>query len=54
MSTPNTHHLGLINPHEPHEPITKDMFLELLLQIRKDSKELKEIGKQFCEHIKSR
>lgn len=33
--------------------ISKHDLLELLLQIRKDSKELVEIGKQFWEYIKN-
>lgn len=34
-------------------PINLDL-LELALQVRKESKEFLEIGKQFCEFIKSR
>lgn len=37
----------------PHN-ISKDMLLDLLRETRKSSKELLEIGKQFCEFIKSR
>jgi hypothetical protein len=29
-------------------------LLELALQVRKDSKEFLEVGKQFCEWLKSR
>lgn len=29
-------------------------LLELALQVRKESKEFLEVGKQFCEFIKSR
>lgn len=54
MSNPINTHLENSTNLSSNTPITKDMFLELLLQIRKDSKELKEIGKQFCEWLKSR
>ena len=52
--TPNNPSLEPI-PHElPKEPVSKDMFLDLLRETRKSSKELLEVGKQFCEWIKSR
>lgn len=46
--------LESINHEFKDSPITKDMLLELALQVRKESKEFLEVGKQFCEWIKSR
>lgn len=51
---PNDPHLESITHELPKEPISKDMFLDLLRETRKSSKELLEVGKQFCEFIKSR
>lgn len=45
MDKPSNH----INP----KPTFLDL-LELAIQVRKETKELKEIGKQFCEFIKTK
>lgn len=54
MLNPKPANLESINYEFKDSPITKDMLLELALQVRKDSKEFLEVGKQFCEWIKSR
>lgn len=43
-----------INPSSLPHNISKDMLLDLLRETRKSSKELLEVGKQFCEWIKSK
>ena len=42
------------NNNSSKKSISKLAFLDLLADLQKDSKELKEIGKQFCEWLKSR
>lgn len=51
---PNDPPLESLTNKFPKEPISKDMFLDLLRETRKSSKELLEVGKQFCEFIKSK
>jgi hypothetical protein len=54
MSNPINTHLENSTNLSNNTPITKDMLLELALQVHKESKEFLEVGKQFCEFIKSR
>ena len=54
MLNPKSINLESINHEFKDSPITKDILLELALQTRKDSKEFLEVGKQFCEWLKSR
>lgn len=43
------------NRHKIPKPNPTDLdLLELALQVRKETKEFLEIGKQFCELIKSK
>lgn len=54
MYNPSTTNLENSTNLSDNIPITKDMLLELALQVRKESKEFLEVGKQFCEFIKSK
>lgn len=57
MYNPNSTNLNSLSSNLQKNPIPNPTHLDLLelaLQVRKDSKEFLEIGKQFCEWIKSR
>ena len=57
MYNPNSTNLNSLSSNFQKSPIpnpTNLDLLELALQVRKDSKEFLEVGKQFCEWIKSR
>ena len=57
MYNPNSTNLNSLSSNSQKTPIPNPTYLDLLelaLQVRKESKEFLEIGKQFCEWIKSR
>jgi hypothetical protein len=57
MYNPNSTNLNSLSSNLQKSPIpnpTNLDLLELALQVRKDTKEFLEVGKQFCEFIKSR
>lgn len=57
MYNPNSTNLNSLSSNQQKSPIPNPTHLDLLelaLQTRKDSKEFLEVGKQFCEWIKSR
>ena len=57
MYNPNGTNLNSSSSNLQKSPIPNPTYLDLLelaLQVRKESKEFVEIGKQFCEWIKSR
>lgn len=57
MYNPNSINLNSLSSNLQKNPIpnpTNLDLLELALQVRKDSKEFLEVGKQFCEWIKSK
>lgn len=57
MYNPNSTNLNSLSSNSQKTPIPNPTHLDLLelaLQVRKDSKEFLEVGKQFCEWIKSR
>lgn len=57
MYNPNSTNLNFLSSNFQKTPIpnpTNLDLLELALQVRKESKEFLEVGKQFCEWIKSR
>ena len=57
MYNPNSTNLNLKSLNLQKSPIpnpTNLDLLELALQVRKESKEFLEVGKQFCEWLKSR
>ena len=54
---PNNTKLNSLSSNLQKSPIPNPTYLDLLElanQVRKDSKEFLEVGKQFCEWIKSR
>lgn len=56
MKSNNTN-LNSLSSNSQKSPIPNPTYLDLLElanQVRKDSKEFLEVGKQFCEWIKSR
>ena len=57
MYNPNSINLNFLSSNLQKSPIPNPTHLDLLelaLQTRKDSKEFLEVGKQFCEFIKSK
>ena len=57
MYNPNSTNLNSLSSNLQKTPIPNPTYLDLLElanQVRKDSKEFLEVGKQFCEFIKSR
>lgn len=57
MYNPNSTNLNLKSSNLQKSPIPNPTHLDLLelaLQVRKESKEFLEVGKQFCEWLKSR
>lgn len=57
MYNPNNTNLNSLSSNLQKSPIPNPTYLDLLelaLQVRKESKEFLEVGKQFCELIKSR
>ena len=57
MYNPNNTNLSSLSSSSQKSPIPNPTYLDLLelaLQTRKDSKEFLEVGKQFCEWIKSK
>lgn len=57
MYNPNGTNLNSSSSNLQKNPIPNPTYLDLLElanQVRKDSKEFLEVGKQFCEWIKSR
>ena len=57
MYNPNSTNLNSLSLNLQKNPIpnpTNLDLLELALQVRKESKEFLEVGKQFCEWLKSR
>lgn len=57
MYNPNNTNLNSLSSNLQKSSIPNPTHLDLLelaLQVRKDSKEFLEVGKQFCEWIKSR
>ena len=56
MYNPNNTNLNSLSSSSQKSPIPNPTHLDLLelaLQVRKESKEFLEVGKQFCEWIKS-
>lgn len=54
---PNSTNLNSSSSNFQKNPIPNPTYLDLLelaLQVRKESKEFLEVGKQFCEWIKSK
>ena len=57
MYNPNSTNLNSLSSDLQKSPIPNPTYLDLLElanQVRKESKEFLEVGKQFCEWIKSR
>lgn len=54
MNSPSNDSFNPIDIKCNSQSISKDMLLDLLRETRKSSKELLEVGKQFCEWLKSR
>lgn len=57
MYNPNNTNLNSLSSNQQKSPIPNPTYLDLLElanQTRKDSKEFLEVGKQFCEWIKSK
>jgi hypothetical protein len=57
MYNPNNTNLNSLSSNTQNIPIPNPTHLDLLelaLQVRKESKEFLEVGKQFCEWIKSK
>lgn len=57
MYNPNSTNLNSLSSNLQNIPIPNPTHLDLLelaLQVRKESKEFLEVGKQFCEWLKSR
>lgn len=57
MYNPNNTNLNSSSSNLQKNPIPNPTYLDLLelaLQVRKESKEFLEVGKQFCEWLKSK
>lgn len=57
MYNPNSINLNSLSSNLQKSPIPNPTHLDLLelaLQVRKESKEFLEVGKQFCKFIKSK
>jgi hypothetical protein len=57
MYNPNSTNLNSSSSNLQKNPIPNPTYLDLLelaLQVRKESKEFLEVGKQFCEWLKSK
>lgn len=57
MYNPNSTNLNSLSSNSQKSPIPNPTYLDLLElanQVRKESKEFLEVGKQFCEWIKSK
>lgn len=57
MYKPNSTNLNSLSSNLQKNPIPNPTYLDLLElanQVRKETKEFLEVGKQFCEFIKSR
>ena len=57
MYNPNSTNLNSLSSNLQKTPIPNPTHLDLLelaLQVRKETKEFLEVGKRFCEFIKSR
>lgn len=57
MYNPNNTNLNSLSSNLQKSPIPNPTYLDLLelaLQVHKETKEFLEVGKQFCEWIKSR
>lgn len=57
MYNPNSTNLNSSSSNFQKNPIPNPTYLDLLelaLQVRKESKEFLEVGKQFCEWLKSK
>lgn len=57
MYNPNSTNLNSLSSNTQNIPIPNPTYLDLLElanQVRKETREFKEVGKQFCEWLKSR
>ena len=57
MYNPNSTNLNSLSLNLPKNPIPNPTYLDLLElanQVRKETKEFLEVGKEFCEWLKSK